>query len=129
MRNLLCLSAATLALAACRTTPEPEPVPVVEVPPVQTCVPLASVEAVTIPAETETFVAITEIENPPYEPIVRREPMTRTVREAYVVYRRPDGTDVPKSNICEFETPAVAPAPDDGIPVNTDVGARDLTRG
>lgn len=127
MRTVLCLSVATLALAACRTTPEPE-VPVVEVDPIETCVPLASVEAVTIPAETETFTAITEIDNPPYEPIVRREPMTRTVREAYVVYRRPDGVEVPKSSICEFEAPAPVTPATDGVPVMDGVGARDLTR-
>ena len=63
---------AALILTACKTTPEPVAPTIVIVPePVQTCMPISALEKVIIPEETETYIAITSIENPPYEPIER----------------------------------------------------------
>ena len=90
----------SVVLAGCATSPEPEAGPIVIAPvPVQTCTPISKLERVVIPAETETFYAITEIDNPPYEPITRKEEMTRVVKEEEVYYVNKDGEQV--TDICE----------------------------
>ncbi len=95
---------AALVLTACKTTPEPEPPIVVEVPePIQTCMPISALEKVIIPEETETYIAITSIENPPYDPIERKETLTRVVKEAQVTYVDSEGREV--IDICS-EDPA-----------------------
>ncbi len=87
-------------LTACATAPEPEVETVIIPPvPVQTCTPISKLEKVVIPAETETYYAITEIENPPYEPITRTQEMTRVVKEAETIYVNKDGEQV--TDICE----------------------------
>jgi len=86
---------AAIALSACKTTPEPEAPQVVIVPePVQTCTPISALEKMVIPEETETFTAITTIENPPYEPIERKETITRVVKEAQIIYVDSQGRQV-----------------------------------
>ena len=86
-------------LAACSTTAEPEAAPIVINVPVKTCTPISNLERVVIPAETETYYAITEIDNPPYEPITRKEEMTRVVKEEEVYYVDKEGRTV--TDICE----------------------------
>ncbi len=89
-----------LAFGACATSPEPEVESIVIPPvPVQTCTPVSKLEKVVIPAETQTYYAITEIENPPYEPITRRQEMTRVIKEAEVIYVNKEGEQV--TDICE----------------------------
>jgi hypothetical protein len=94
-----------LALTACATTPEPEPEPVTIITkPVSTCTPISALQRVVIPAETETFIAITEIENPPYEPIQRKETQTRVVTPEQVIFVDSEGRQV--TDICN---PEIAP--------------------
>ena len=129
MRTLAIIATAC-TLAACRSTPEPVETVEVEVPIAQACVPLAQLQAVTIPEETEQYTAITMIDNPPYEPIERRETLTRVVKEAHVIYQNAEGERVEESKICERQAPAsqFRPMADDGVPVMQGVGARDLTK-
>lgn len=103
-KTLLAISTA-ITLAACASTPEPEPEPVViTAPPVQTCIPVASLTKVVIPAVTKKFIAITEIENPPYEPIQRKEEIVRTITPAQTYYVDETGAQV--TDICDAqETP------------------------
>jgi len=91
--------AAILTLSACATT-EPEAPPVYIPPPVvKTCTPTSQLTRVVIPEETETYFAITQIENPPYEPIERKEKLTRVVKEAQVIFVNDAGVQV--TDICE----------------------------
>ncbi|GEM_PF-3513860 len=88
-------------LIACKTTPLPPPPPVVIAPPpVKTCYNVAELQRVVIPAKTKTFVAITEIDNAPYEPIERRQEMVREI-EAEQVFYAFEGKEV--ANICDPE--------------------------
>ena len=97
----LMLSAALITgLAACQTVPDVPPPVEVEVPEqVQTCAPISSLQRVVIPAETKVFYAITMIDNPPYDPIERKEKQTRIVKPAEIVYVDTDGKQV--LDICE----------------------------
>lgn len=89
-----------IMLASCETTPEPEPEVIVIPPqPIRTCTPKSELERVVIPAKTEKFYAITEIENPPYEPITRKEERIRVVEEEKVFYVNTAGQEV--TDICE----------------------------
>lgn len=98
-----------LMLAACETTPEVEEAPIVIAPiPVQTCTPIQELERVVIPAKTEKFYAITEIENPPYEPITRREERVKVVEEEKVFYVDATGKEV--TDICDDEPAPVGEA-------------------
>ena len=122
------LIAIVAMVAACRSTPEPIETVEIDVPIANACVPLAQLEAVVIPEETETYTAITMVDNPPYEPIERRETLTRVVKESYTVYRNPEGEDVPESRICEKQASETSPMVDGQVPVMQGVGARDLTK-
>ena len=87
-------------LGACATSPDADVKDVVIPPvPIKTCTPISKLTKVEIPAETETYYAITEIDNPPYEPIQRREKMTRVVKEAQIIYVNDAGEEV--TDICE----------------------------
>lgn len=102
MRHLLLSSLITLGLAACATAPQQAPAPVyVDVGPLQTCTPISALTRVTIPEKTETFIAITEIDNPPYEPIQQRQTMTRVVEEARTIFVDSNGAEV--TDICDME--------------------------
>lgn len=102
MRKLTLSSLALAGLSACATAPEVPPEPVtVNVPPMQTCTPMSALTRVTIPEKTETFIAITEIDNPPYEPIQQRQTMTRVVEEARTIFVDSNGTEV--TDICNME--------------------------
>lgn len=96
----LAATAAALSFTACATPPPPVQMPVVvETPPVRTCIELADLRRVVIPAKTKTVIAITEIDNPPYEPIQRKEEQTRIISPEYVYYVDETGREV--KNICE----------------------------
>ena len=102
--NLILLAGAVLLIPACASMPEPEPQApvVVETKPVRTCIELAELRQVVIPEQTKKVIAITEIDNPPYEPIQRREEQTRVVSPEYVYYVDETGREV--KNICESGT-------------------------
>lgn len=102
MKHFSLIAFIALPIAACQTTPDlpPETV-VVNVPPMQTCTPMNALTRVTIPAKTQTYYAITEIENPPYEPIQSRQEMTRTIEEARTIFVNSEGTEV--TDICDTE--------------------------
>lgn len=94
------------SLTACATTPEPEPEPepvTIITPPVRTCTPISDVERVVIPAVTKTQYAITEIENPPYEPIQRRTERTIVIEEERVIYVDSEGREV--LDVCPDQIP------------------------
>ncbi|GHA82391.1 hypothetical protein GCM10009069_01920 [Algimonas arctica] len=102
MRNLTLMTLGLLTLAACNTLPDPVAEPVfVDVPPMRTCTPINALTRVTIPAKTETYYAITEIENPPYEPIQNKQTMTRVIEEARTVFVNSEGTEV--TDVCDVE--------------------------
>lgn len=91
------------ALAACSTTPEPlpEPVVVVEVPaPVLTCAPVSTLQKVTVPAETKIQYYSTGIDNGQYEDIQSAQ-LKRTIiiKPAQVFYVNSEGREV--LDICE----------------------------
>jgi len=90
--------AAVLVLGACKTTPEPvvveEKVEIIVPEVVDTCTPISALTRVVIPAETEIYYAITEIDNPPYEPIQRKEKLTREVKPEEVFYVDSEGKEV-----------------------------------
>ena len=94
-RVFLLAGSMIVSLAACATAPEPEPEPIkIITPPVKTCTPISDVERVVIPAVTETQYAITEIENPPYEPIQRRTERQIVIEEEKIIYVDSEGREV-----------------------------------
>ena len=102
MRHIALALTGTALLAACNTVPEPEAPPVtVEIPPLETCTPISALTRVVIPEKTETYYAITEIENPPYEPIQRTEEQTRVIEPERVIFVDSDGREV--TDICDTE--------------------------
>lgn len=104
MRHLYLISFVMIgALSACNTLPEPEPDPVIILPPpVQECVPISTLQKVVIPAETKTQIAITEIDNAPYEPIQMRTTRTIVVTPAKIIYVNSEGKEV--LDICDKDT-------------------------
>lgn len=96
-----------LSASACRTT-APEAVPVVIAPTeFKTCTEMSALERRVIPAVTKTFIAITEVENPPYEPIQRREEITREIEPERIIFVDSAGREV--TDICKPD-PIVPPA-------------------
>lgn len=104
--------AAVLVLGACKTTPEPvvveEKVEIIVPEVVDTCTPISALTRVVIPAETEIYYAITEIDNPPYEPIQRKEKLTREVKPEEVFYVDSEGKEV--LDLCD--APEAGPTPE-----------------
>lgn len=96
MKNVILMTLGVSGLlTACATTPEPvAPPPVIVAEPVQTCTPISAAEEVVIPAKTETYIAITEIENPPYDPIQRRETMVREIEPERIIYVDSQGREI-----------------------------------
>lgn len=89
-------------LAACSTVPDtPQQGVNVDVPPLRTCVPMSALTRVHIPAKTETYIAITEIENPPYEPIQNRQEMTRIIEEARTIFVDSEGREI--TDVCDAQ--------------------------
>ena len=90
------------SLAACSTTPEPLPEPVVvEVPPpVLTCAPVSTLQKVIIPAETKVQYYSTGIDNGQYEDIQSAQ-LKRTIvtKPAQVIYVNGEGRQI--LDICE----------------------------
>lgn len=95
--TLLILGAAFLT--ACESTPEPVEVVQIEPPVLKTCTEISALTRVDIPAETEIFFAITEIENPPYEPIQRKERQVREIKPAETIFVDSEGRQV--TDICD----------------------------
>ncbi len=103
-KNTPLILGALIALSACKTTPEPEAETVeIQIDPVLTCTPISMLQKVVIPEETETYTAITMIDNPPYEPIERKETITRVVKEAQIIYVDSNGREV--LDVCSDEIP------------------------
>lgn len=99
-RHLLALPIVAL-LAACNTVPEPVVETVnIEVAEIRTCTPTSELNRIVVPAVTQVFWGITEIDNPPYEPIQSREKITREVEPERVYYENTDGFVV--SDICDL---------------------------
>ena len=98
--TLMLTSIVTAAtLTACESTPDPVDVVEIEPPVLKTCTEISALTRVVIPQETETFFAINEIENPPYEPIQRKEKQVRVVKEAQTIFVDSDGRQV--TDICD----------------------------
>jgi len=106
-KSCLLLAAAAI-LSACKTTPE-APLQKVEIEPqvIKTCTEISALTRVDIPAKTETFFAITEIENPGYDPIQRTEKQVRVVEEAQTIFVDSNGRQV--TDICDTEIDPNAP--------------------
>jgi len=85
-----------LTLAGCKSTPDPVEEPVVDINlgPVQTCVPIEVLTKVDVPEVTETYYTIVLIDNPPYEPIERKEEVTHIVEPARIAYVDGEGQEV-----------------------------------
>ena len=103
MRHAALLATAAALLAACNTVPdEPEAPPVeIAVGPIETCTPMSALTRTVIPAKTEVFFAITMIDNPPYEPIERKERQERIVEPERVIFVNSEGREV--TDICDPE--------------------------
>ncbi len=116
MRRIM-ISSALLAIAAtgCKTTQPEAPEIVINAPPIQTCAPVSSLQKVVIPAETKIRYAITMIDNPPYEPIERKEKQVVVVKPAQIIYVDSEGKEV--LDICEdVERGATGPGVGEMIP-------------
>ena len=102
MRTAALLCTAAL-LAACNTLPdEPVAQPVeIEVGEIETCTPMSALTRVVIPAKTEVFYAITMIDNPPYDPIERKERQEREIEPEKTIFVNSEGREV--TDICEPE--------------------------
>ena len=109
----------TMILAACQSTPEIEEEEVnIDINPVVTCTPIDMLEKVDVPAETKMVTTIVLIDNPPYDPIERREEQERVVREAYTMYVDAEGQ--PVSDICELQESSEETVDDTDMTGNTD---------
>ena len=92
----------TIAITACKTSTEPiQEIVQISPPVLKTCTEISALTRVDIPAETKVFYAITEIANPPYEPIQRKEKQVRVVKEAQTIFVDSNGREV--TDICETE--------------------------
>ena len=102
MRHAALLATAAL-LAACNTVPDAPEAPPVDIvmDPIDTCVPMSALTRVVIPAKTQVYYAITMIDNPPYEPIERKERQERIVEPERVIFVNSEGREV--TDICEPE--------------------------
>jgi len=116
MRKLIILSAVTgLSLSACLTVPEAPEAIVIAPPEIETCKSVNTLVKQIIPAETKTQNAITQIENPPYEPIESITKRTIVVKQAQIIYVDSENREV--SDICEdVERGPVGPAPGELLP-------------
>ena len=96
---ILTASLSAIMLTACESTPEPVEVVQIEPPVLKTCTEISALTRVVIPEETKTFWAITEIENPGYEPIQRKEKQVLVIKEAQTVFVDSNGRQV--TDICD----------------------------
>ncbi|WP_298917676.1 hypothetical protein [uncultured Algimonas sp.] len=102
MRILLATAFALPALAACNTVPDPVPGPMaIDIDPLRTCMPVSALTRVYVPEKTKTFTAITEIDNPPYEPIQQTQKVTRVVEEAKTIFVDSQGREI--TDICDMK--------------------------
>ena len=117
MRRILTLSIfSALAVTACQTTQPEAPVVVIAPEPVQTCVSIANLQKVTIPAETRTQNACTEIDNGPYEPITQCVKRTIILTPAQVMYVDDAGKEV--IDLCEKDAQIGPVGPGEGALVD-----------
>lgn len=86
-------------LSACATSQPEAPNVIIDTAPIQTCAPVATLQKVTIPAETKKQTAITMIDNPPYEPIETRVERQIVITPAQVLFVDGSGREV--IDICE----------------------------
>lgn len=113
MRRMTTLSIfAAFAITACQTTQPEAPVVVIAPEPVQTCVSVATVQKVTIPAETRSQRACTLIDNGPYDPIESCTDRTIIVKSAQVMYVDNEGKEV--IDLCEDNVQIGAVGPGEG---------------
>jgi len=107
IKHLILASATILSLSACKSTPEPIEEPVIEIKfdPIRNCYPIEILTKVDIPAVTETRTAIVLIDNPPNEPLERREQVEVVMEPARTAYINSEGQEV--VDICEPETATV----------------------
>ena len=80
--------------------------------------PIDMLEKVDVPAETKMVTTIVLIDNPPYDPIERREEQERVVREAYTMYVDAEGQ--PVSDICELQESSEETVDDTDMTGSTD---------
>ncbi len=101
--HFMIFAATATALTACASAPEPTPPPPVTIvtQPVDTCQSISTLRRVVVPEVTKKVIAITQIDNPPYEPIQRREEQTRVVSPEQVYYVDTEGREV--TDICELK--------------------------
>ncbi len=120
LKGLSAIIFTAATLSACAVIPEEEPVVetpiVVEVPPAPTCYEVSALQRVEIPAETKTVVAISQIENPPYDPIEQRTEQEIVIKQAevfYVIMDPETGNQTEVTNFCSdnVEVGPVGPAP------------------
>lgn len=104
------------AFTACQTTQPDAPTTIIAPETVQTCMSVASLTKKVIPAETKVQYAITEIDNPPYEPIQTKVKQIKVVKPAEVVYINEQGSQI--VDICEtnIEIGEVGPGVGEVIP-------------
>ncbi len=102
-----------VGLSGCKTIPEPvvvePPVEVIVPEVIDTCTKISALTRVVIPAETKVFYAITEIANPPYEPIQRTEKVVREIKPEEIIYVDSEGKQV--LDLCD--APKAGPTPED----------------
>ena len=98
--GILLTACASMPVEEVLTEAEPEPVSVV-LDDRDTCTPMSALTRVVIPEKTETYIAITEIDNPPYEPIQSRQEMTRVVQAEQVLFVDSENREV--TNICDMD--------------------------
>lgn len=98
--SLLILLAGTIPLLACESTSYAPPIAITPQP-IQTCIPVSALTRVDIPAQTQVYYAITQIENPPYDPIERKEKITRVIKEAETIFVDSEGQKI--TDICNPE--------------------------
>lgn len=102
MRTLTLMTLSLATLTACSIVRKPDSqTMVVNVPQMRTCTPISALTRVTIPEKTETYIAITEIDNPPYEPIQNKQTMTRVIEEAQTIFVNSEGREV--TDICDMD--------------------------
>lgn len=95
-----------LSASACRTT-APEAAPIVIAPTeFKTCTEISALERQVIPAVTQNYTVITEIDNEPYDPIQRRQEMTRELEPERTIFVNSEGREI--TDICE---PEITPTP------------------
>ena len=111
-------------LSACASTPEPEPEIVIVPQIVDTCIPIATLEKVVVPAVIKRGFSIVSIESPPEyytdpktgktvtiqtPPIETKTPYSKVVTPEEIYYKTAEGERV--TDICELNAKKPEPMP------------------